>query len=213
MALDRARRRIVSDGPSGNDRALYGRAGEALRKIVIRTSFFPSITAVNSGSAIREGLVASEYFADEDGWQAFLAGRLGQSPGICRWGISAGLTRTKRWIEAVLLDQTVIAGAGNIYADESCFAARIDPRRLASSLRPKEVERLLRSVQEVLDRAIESRGSSIRDYVGGSGERGSFQDRFNAYGRMRSRPSRAANRSPGCGSRGDRRVACPRCQK
>jgi formamidopyrimidine-DNA glycosylase len=86
-------------------------------------------------------------------------------------------------VKAVLLDQTVIAGVGNIYADEACFAARIDPRRTGNAVRPPAAERLLSSVRDVLMRAIESRGSSIRDYVGGNGATGGFQHEFQVYGR------------------------------
>jgi formamidopyrimidine-DNA glycosylase len=154
------------------------------------------------------------YFPDRPAWEAFLSGKLGPEP----WDLSpadwhAALQGTRRPVKAVLLDQTVIAGVGNIYADESCFAARIDPRRPGNSLRPAEAERLLLAVREVLTRAIESRGSSIRDYVGGSGQSGGYQDRFLVYGR-------AGEPCPACG-RAIRRVRiagrsthyCPKCQK
>ena len=108
------------------------------------------------------------YFADQPTWEAYLAERLGPEP----WDLELkswreALKRTKRPLKAVLLDQTVIAGVGNIYADESSFAARIDPRRLANTIRPAEAERLLMSIRRVLEHAIESRGSSIR-IIGGS---------------------------------------------
>jgi formamidopyrimidine-DNA glycosylase len=84
----------------------------------------------------------------------------------------ARLSRTHRPLKAVLLDQRVVAGVGNIYADESLFEARLHPGRKASSLTGAEVQRLRRAVTKVLERAIKFRGSTIRDYVGGSGERG-----------------------------------------
>ncbi|HKB01685.1 MAG TPA: bifunctional DNA-formamidopyrimidine glycosylase/DNA-(apurinic or apyrimidinic site) lyase, partial [Gemmataceae bacterium] len=116
--------------------------------------------------ARRFGSVA--YFPDRPAWENFLSGRLGPEP----WDLDpadwrATLKRTRRPVKAVLLDQTVVAGVGNIYADEACFAARIDPRRHGNALRPAEADRLLTAVRDVLGRAIESRGSSIRDYVGG----------------------------------------------
>jgi formamidopyrimidine-DNA glycosylase len=124
------------------------------------------------------------YFPDQAAWESFLAGRLGPEP----WELSSdafhsALKKTKRAVKAVLLDQTVVAGVGNIYADEACFAARINPCRAGSSLRPAEADRLLVAIREVLTRAIESRGSSIRDYVGGNGERGGYQDEFQVYAR------------------------------
>src|SRR5262245_21354049 len=154
------------------------------------------------------------YFPDRPAWEAFLSGKLGPEP----WDFSltawhAALLGTRRPVKAALLDQTVVAGVGNIYADESCFAARIDPRRPGNSLRPAETERLLLAVREVLARAIESRGASIRDYVGGSGRGGDYQDRFLVYGR-------AGEPCPNCGRRIRRvRLAarsthyCPKCQK
>jgi formamidopyrimidine-DNA glycosylase len=93
------------------------------------------------------------------------------------------LRRTERCLKAALLDQRLVAGVGNIYADESLFEARLHPGRRASGLGAAEAERLRRAVVRVLNRAIECRGSSIRDYVGGSGRRGGYQEEFRAYGR------------------------------
>jgi formamidopyrimidine-DNA glycosylase len=93
------------------------------------------------------------------------------------------LAATSRCLKAVLLDQRVAAGVGNIYADESLFEARLHPARLANTLTPAEAARLRRAVVKVLTRAIDKRGSSIRDYVGGSGLRGGYQDEFLVYGR------------------------------
>lgn len=154
------------------------------------------------------------YFADHTSWEEFLAGRLGPEP----WDLDptvfhAQLERTRRPVKAVLLDQTVIAGVGNIYADEACFAARVDPRRLGNAVRPPVAERLLSSVRDVLTRAIESRGSSIRDYVGGNGSTGGFQHKFQVYGRTSepcpncTRPIRSIRLA------GRSTHYCPRCQK
>jgi formamidopyrimidine-DNA glycosylase len=93
------------------------------------------------------------------------------------------LQATRRCLKAVLLDQRVVAGVGNIYADESLFAARLHPTRLGTSVTAAEAKRLCQAVPEVLTRAIDKRGSSIRDYVGGSGLRGGFQEEFRVYGR------------------------------
>jgi formamidopyrimidine-DNA glycosylase len=124
------------------------------------------------------------YFSDQAAWEAFLAVRLGPEP----WDLSteewrAALQRTKRPVKAVLMDQTVVAGVGNIYADEACFAAGIDPRRRGHTVKAAQADRLLRALREVLTRAIESGGSSIRDYVGGSGQPGGYQREFAVYGR------------------------------
>lgn len=91
--------------------------------------------------------------------------------------------RKKAAIKVALLDQRVVAGVGNIYADESLFEAGLHPGRLGHTLETRERDRLRRAVPKVLTRAIEKRGSTIRDYVGGSGLQGGFQDEFKVYGR------------------------------
>ncbi len=93
------------------------------------------------------------------------------------------LAATGRCLKAVLLDQRVVAGVGNIYADESLFRARLHPARAGRSVTRAEADRLRGAVTAVLARAIERRGSSIRDYVGGSGRKGEFQNEFRVYGR------------------------------
>ena len=93
------------------------------------------------------------------------------------------LQATKRSLKAILLDQTVVAGVGNIYADESLFAAKLHPTLTGQDLTPKQAEKLRLAIVAVLHRAIEQRGSSIRDYIGGSGLKGRFQDEFCVYGR------------------------------
>jgi formamidopyrimidine-DNA glycosylase len=96
---------------------------------------------------------------------------------------AAQLRATKRNLKATLLDQTVLAGVGNIYADEALFLARLHPSRRACDLSQTEQERLRLAIETVLTRAIDKRGSSIRNYVGGSGLQGGFQDEFAVYGR------------------------------
>ena len=153
-----------------------------------------------------------------------IGGRLGPEP----WRLDAkewhrALARSKRPLKAILLDQRVVAGVGNIYADESLFLARLWPRQLGSETTPAEAERLRSAIIEVLDRAIAARGSTIRDYIGGSGLKGGFQNALNVYGRTDLPCSncrrlvqciRLAGRSshycPGCQKPAKRRRAAPR---
>jgi len=86
-------------------------------------------------------------------------------------------------IKSALLNQKLLSGVGNIYADESLFRARIRPRRQAASLTKEELRRLYLSVQEVLKEAIALGGSSISDYVDSNGEEGFFQLQHRVYGR------------------------------
>jgi formamidopyrimidine-DNA glycosylase len=86
-------------------------------------------------------------------------------------------------IKTALLNQKLLRGIGNIYADESLFRAGIRPRRRAASLTQEQLGRLYRSVKEVLREAIALGGSSISDYVDADGEEGFFQLQHRVYGR------------------------------
>lgn len=86
-------------------------------------------------------------------------------------------------IKALLLDQSVLRGVGNIYADESLWRAKIHPARLGSSLTPKEAAELRRVLQSILRHAIAMRGSSISNFLDAVGEPGEYQRRHRAYGR------------------------------
>jgi formamidopyrimidine-DNA glycosylase len=123
------------------------------------------------------------------------------------------LRQTGRCLKAVLLDQRVVAGVGNIYADEALFEARLHPARPANGLSAVEATRLRRAVAAVLTRAIEGRGSSVRNFVGGCGLRGEYQREHRVYGRT-------GEPCPRCGAAVERvRLAgrsthfCPRCQR
>ena len=98
------------------------------------------------------------------------------------FGIDAGYFReavrkSARSLKAILLDQSMLAGVGNIYADEACSLASLHPRRRGSSLTLTEADRLRETIEAVLKKAIAGRGSTIRDYVGGSGLRGGLPER------------------------------------
>jgi formamidopyrimidine-DNA glycosylase len=123
------------------------------------------------------------------------------------------LSATRRASKAVLLDQRVVAGVGNIYADEALFEARLHPARPANDLKPAEADRLRRAVLTVLQRAIGKRGSSIRDYVGGSGRRGEYQDEFLVYGRTGQPCRRCRQPVQRIRLAGRSTHFCPRCQK
>ena len=86
-------------------------------------------------------------------------------------------------IKAALLDQTIVAGVGNIYASESLWLAGISPVRKCSSIKKNQLQLLVKSVCTVLNEAIEAGGSTLRNYKSVYGELGGFQDRFNVYDR------------------------------
>jgi formamidopyrimidine-DNA glycosylase len=124
----------------------------------------------------------------------------------------ASLASTQQAIKATLLDQTVVAGVGNIYADEILFQARIHPKRPSCTLTSAEADELRKAIPEVLNQAINSRGSTIRDYIGGSGLRGGFQDQFRVYGRTGEPCPRCQTPIATLRIAGRTSHYCPRCQ-
>jgi formamidopyrimidine-DNA glycosylase len=160
---------------------------------------FGSATLFETGAALERffessGLGPEPFGLDADYWRRRLAA-------------------TDRSLKAVLLDQGVVAGVGNIYADESLFEARLHPAVRACGLDARAADRLRRAVATVLGRAIERRGSSIRNYVGGSGLQGGYQNEFRVYGRK-------GEPCPRCGTAiacirlaGRATHFCPECQK
>jgi len=115
-------------------------------------------------------------------------------------------------IKTVLLDQQILTGVGNIYADEALFAAHVDPRRSARTLHEDECRRIARELRRILRRAIETGGSSVRDYVSPDGRDGRYQDERRVY-------ARTAQPCFRCGASVQRIVLghrathyCPRCQ-
>src|SRR6202167_1096370 len=115
-------------------------------------------------------------------------------------------------IKALLLDQRVLRGMGNIYTDESLWRARIHPRRLGAKLRADELPRLYRAVRDVLKEAIRFRGSSVSDYVDSEGNRGSFQQRHRVYRRKGQKCFRCVAAIDRVIVAGGSSYFCPRCQ-
>lgn len=116
-------------------------------------------------------------------------------------------------IKALLLDQTVFRGMGNIYADESLWRARIHPARLATNLREDQLHRLYGSVQHILNEAIRLKGSSISDYVDSEGKRGEFQLRHRVYQRKGEKCFRCGSAIGRVIIAGRSSYFCPRCQR
>ncbi|NMB20403.1 MAG: DNA-formamidopyrimidine glycosylase [Firmicutes bacterium] len=130
------------------------------------------------------------------------------------WQLLAEMTKDRSAkIKGLLLDQSKIAGLGNIYVDESLFLAKIHPERTAQSLKQAEIKRLHRAIQEVLAEAIEGQGTTLRDYRTGYGREGSFQNKLQIYGKK-------GEKCPRCGvDLEHKKVAgrtshyCPACQR
>jgi len=156
------------------------------------------------------------------GRMAYLAGESLQEE-LRRFGadpLEAGLEeftariRGKRArIKALLLDQQVLRGVGNIYADESLWKARIHPKRLGARLRKEQVKELYRALQGILERAIVMRGSSIADFLDAEGQPGEYQRHHRAYGREGKPCFRCKTRIKRVIVAGRSSYFCPLCQK
>jgi len=83
----------------------------------------------------------------------------------------------------LLLNQKLIAGLGNIYVDESLFAAKISPQRIAGKIKEQEAKKLFREINRIISQAIKSRGTTFNNYVDSSGRKGQFSLKLKAYGR------------------------------
>lgn len=93
------------------------------------------------------------------------------------------LHKQKRAVKLALMDNAVVVGVGNIYANESLFKAHVSPRRAANKVTRKECALLVATIQAVLQRAIATGGSTLRDFVNSDGKSGYFQQEYNVYGR------------------------------
>lgn len=145
----------------------------------------------------------------------YLAGKNGPEPLGARFTsewLSAMLAVRRAVVKSVLLDQRVVAGLGNIYADEALWRARINPLRPAASLDRDEVRRVHRAIREALRVGIDRQGSTLREYATPEGSSGRMQEEFRAYGRE-------GEPCPRCGTPiakdrvgGRGTWFCPRCQ-
>jgi formamidopyrimidine-DNA glycosylase len=146
----------------------------------------------------------------------YLRRRAGPEPLSSEWTprrFRADLARRRASVKALLLHQGIVAGVGNIYADEALWRARIHPLRPGGGLTAGEVRRLHAAVVETLERGIAYQGATIRNYRGPDGAPGAMQERFNAY-------DRDGEPCPRCGTPIEKiRVAqrgthlCPRCTR
>jgi len=116
-------------------------------------------------------------------------------------------------IKALLMDQHVFRGMGNIYTDESLWRARIHPSRLGANLTTAEIAKLHSAVQHILNEAIRLRGSSVSDYVDSEGQNGEFQLRHRVYQREGKKCSRCGTKIRRIIVAGRSSHFCPQCQR
>ncbi len=122
--------------------------------------------------------------------------------------------RPKQKIKIVLMNQELIAGIGNIYADESCFASRIKPTRVIKTLSLIERKELFKQIKNVLEKAIKHEGTSVNTYVNSEGAAGEYRKFLKVYNREGERCLRCKKGIIVKEKHGGRGTSwCPRCQK
>jgi len=125
------------------------------------------------------------WLLDEKRWASY-TGRIGPEPledDFTAAVFAERLKGTRTAIKKAIMDQRRLAGVGNIYANEALFAAGIDPSRSAATLGETEIAALHGAIREILTRALEASGTTVRDYRTGTGERGRFQLELQVYDR------------------------------
>ena len=118
--------------------------------------------------------------------EPYLSERIGQEPlgtGLTARSLADRLSRRTAPLKAVVLDQRVFAGVGNIYADEALWWARLHPLRPANTLSDDELKALVRGIRRALRLGIARQGATLRDYRNANGESGEMQAEFRVYGR------------------------------
>ncbi len=138
--------------------------------------------------------IGAVYLHGADAWAAYDR-RIGPEPldrTFTPARLSAALANGRLAVKKALMDQHRLAGIGNIYANEALWAAGIDPSREARGITREETRRLHGALVRILRRAIEGRGTTVRDYRTGNGERGGYQRRLAVYGREGRRCRRCA---------------------
>jgi formamidopyrimidine-DNA glycosylase len=150
----------------------------------------------------------------EEGGSGSALTELGHDPlEITEAQFVAAIGGRKARIKALLMDQHVLRGMGNIYTDESLWRAKIHPAQLGTGLKKQQIQKLYRIIQAVLKEAIRFRGSSISNYVDADGQRGWFQQRHRVYGREGKKCTRCGSTIRRCIVAGRSTHFCPQCQR
>jgi formamidopyrimidine-DNA glycosylase len=156
------------------------------------------------------------YLLQPDQWVAFES-RLGPEPldpSLSAEAFGARLRRTRQPIKKAIMDQRLIAGVGNIYANEALFVAGLDPSKPANRVADEDHHVLLMAIQDILRQALAAEGTTIRDYRTASGKPGNFQQQLFVYGREGAPCHRCGTHLTGTHTIDARStVFCHRCQR
>lgn len=206
-------------------------------RIVVQPRFTGALLLVRGDLPEREATYSTLHFSLDDGRDlhyrdirrlgtlslmsstrfAAYTGALGAEPledAFTADALAAILASSRQALKKVLMDQRLVVGIGNIYANEACWRAGLDPSRIARDVEGPDVEALHAGIVSVLTESIAERGTSFRDYVDASGGKGGFERLLAAYGRGGEPCQR-------CGARlvethaidGRTTVLCVRCQR
>ena len=147
--------------------------------------------------------------------ELYLASRVGAEPlshALTAKSLVDRIARRRAPVKALLLDQRLFAGVGNIYADEALWWARIHPLRPGHDLTAEELSAIVRSIRRALRRGIARQGATLRDYRGADGARGSMQTEFRVYGREGEPCTRCGTPIEKTRAGGRGTWYCPHCQ-
>jgi formamidopyrimidine-DNA glycosylase len=182
LRLDRGHRLVVQPGMTGS-LVVYDQpiSREDARYAVLRAPLD------SGGELVYDDVrrLGTLLLLDQSSWEVYDRS-IGPEPlagSFTPTDLAAAMRGSRQYIKKALMDQGRLAGVGNIYANEALFAAAIDPSRPANSLSPLETSRLHRELRRILEAAIQSNGTTIRDYRTGTGEAGNFQLELLVYGR------------------------------
>jgi formamidopyrimidine-DNA glycosylase len=206
------RRLVVQPGMTGSlmvhDRPL---TGDQRRYAVLRASLDDGRELVYRD--VRR--LGTLLLLDTRGWNRYTAaiGPEPLEPSFTPARLGEALGRSRQAVKKVIMDQRHLAGVGNIYANEALFAAGIDPSKPAAKLTPGDLRRLHAEIRRILLAAIDSDGTTVRDYRTGTGEEGNFQLELLVYGREGQPCRRCGTRLAGTHAIDARiTVFCHRCQ-
>lgn len=206
-----SRRSLLSGLRGSKVREVFRRAKHAIietetRRLVVQPGMTGSLMVLDRPPTVREKAYAvlrirldndrelifhdvrrfgTLLWVDGRGWEKY-SGSLGPEPldpAFTPRALLAILGRSRAAVKKVLMDQRALAGVGNIYAQEALYAARIDPSKPAEDVSAQAARRLHRQLVRILRAAIESEGSTVRDYRTGTGKSGSFQFELKVYDR------------------------------
>ncbi len=174
----------IDDGSSGTAPGVFTHAApetEAHAHVVIETDRGARITFFDARRFGFMDIVRTDALGAYPAFAAMGPEPLG--PDFDADYLQGRLVGRRQSIKAMLLDQSTVAGLGNIYVNEALHRVRIDPRVEAGSIGRAKLKRLIVAIRAVLEEAIEAGGSTLRDYAGADGAPGYFQHVFRVYGR------------------------------